>query len=202
MTHEVHTQAYWDERYRSADRIWSGNVNPRLAEAITELTPGTALDIGCGEGGDAIHLAAHGWQVTGVDVSQVALDRAARAAGDHRITWERRDYLTWAPPVDAYDLVTAHFIQLPPDQRTALHRRLAAAVRPGGTLLIVGHHPQDSHHVDRPEHLRDLMFTAEDAASALDPTAWTITTSAVDRDAIHNGEHMHLQDAVLRATKR
>src|SRR4051794_928957 len=78
----VLTQDFWEERYRSSDQIWSGNPNPRLVEHVAELTPGTALDVGCGEGADAIWLAARGWQVTALDVSTVALARGARAAAD------------------------------------------------------------------------------------------------------------------------
>jgi len=86
MSHEAHdheimfTAEYWDERYGSADSIWSGNPNPRLVSVAQELRPGVALDVGCGEGADAVWLAARGWRVTGVDVSTVALQRAERAA--------------------------------------------------------------------------------------------------------------------------
>ena len=91
------TQEFWDARYRSADRIWSGNPNPHLVAHVAELFPRTALDVGCGEGADAIWLASLGWQVTAIDVSTVALDRAAEqaaAAGRRvadRITWQHAD---------------------------------------------------------------------------------------------------------------
>ena len=87
------TQEFWDARYGSADQIWSGNPNLRLVEQVADLAPGTALDLGCGEGADAIWLAAHGWQVTGIDVSTVASDPAStlrRAAGCARSSlWPR-----------------------------------------------------------------------------------------------------------------
>ena len=87
------TPEFWDERYRSKEQVWSGNPNPHLVEQIADIAPGTALDVGCGEGADAIWLAARGWQVTAADVSQVALDRGARFAAEAgsdvaaRITW-------------------------------------------------------------------------------------------------------------------
>jgi SAM-dependent methyltransferase len=143
------TQAFWDDRYGSANQIWSGNPNQRLVEQVADLAPGSALEVGCGEGADAIWLATRGWQVTAVDVSTVALARAARQATAvgadvaERINWQQADILSWQPTPRQFDLVTAHFIHVPAVEREPLHRRFAEAVRPGGTLLIVGHHPSD-----------------------------------------------------------
>jgi SAM-dependent methyltransferase len=102
-----YTEEFWDERYRSAERLWSGQPNPQLVTQVSDLPPGEALEAGCGEGADAIWLAARGWTVTGVDVSGVALERAADHAADHaaalgpelvsRLTWQRRDLLEWTP---------------------------------------------------------------------------------------------------------
>lgn len=89
------TQEFWDDRYRSAGRLWSGQPNPQLVAQTAGLTPGDALDAGCGEGADAIWLARRGWNVTAVDVSAVALERAAASAGVEgvpaRIVWRRED---------------------------------------------------------------------------------------------------------------
>jgi 2-polyprenyl-3-methyl-5-hydroxy-6-metoxy-1,4-benzoquinol methylase len=131
------SQAAWDERYSTADQMWSGNPNPHLMATAAQLTPGTALDVGSGEGADAIWLASHGWHVTAVDISVVALERAARHAGSAgaevaaRISWQQADVLTWMPPAGQFDLVSAQFMQLPRPELESLHRRLAAAVRPG-----------------------------------------------------------------------
>jgi SAM-dependent methyltransferase len=202
------SQAAWDERYSSSDRIWSGNPNPHLVAAAEGLTPGSALDVGCGEGADAIWLAAQGWGVTGVDVSTVALDRAARQAASagprvaERITWQPADVLTWVPPARQFDLVSAQFMQLPRVERESLHARLADAVRPGGVLLIVGHHPSDlDAGIGRPHH-PDLMFTAEQVAQALDPGHWTITIASPERQVRNqDGESVTVRDAVLQATR-
>jgi 2-polyprenyl-3-methyl-5-hydroxy-6-metoxy-1,4-benzoquinol methylase len=70
----------WDERYSEHAQMWSGRPNGTLLVEVVALTPGTALDVGCGEGGDAVWLAEHGWRVTGLDVSQAALTRAQTAA--------------------------------------------------------------------------------------------------------------------------
>lgn len=142
------TASFWDAHYGARDQRWSGAPNAALVQELAdaELTPGSALDLGCGEGGDAIWLAARGWTVTGVDVSRTALDRAERAAEaagvevSRRIEWRRHD-LTVTFPVGRYDLVSAQFLQSPiadfPADR--ILRRAAGAVAEGGTLLIVTH---------------------------------------------------------------
>ncbi|MBB5868929.1 SAM-dependent methyltransferase [Allocatelliglobosispora scoriae] len=206
----VYTQEFWDERYRSADRIWSGNPNPHLVTTVTGLTPGTALDVGCGEGADAIWLAAAGWQVTAFDVSAVALERAARQAVEagtetaDRITWQRTDLLTWEPGEEQYDLVSAQFIHLPQAELAKLHRQLAAAVRPGGTLLIVGHHPSDLETSMGRPRLPELMFTAEDAAVRLDQDEWKVVAAdSRSRETVDpDGQPVTISDAVLHAVRR
>ena len=112
---DLFTQEFWDARYRSADRIWSGSPNPHLVAHVATLFPRTALDVGCGEGADTIWLASLGWHVTAIDVSTVALDRAAEqaaAAGRRvadRITWQHADVLSWdfMKPRRQFDLVGA-----------------------------------------------------------------------------------------------
>jgi SAM-dependent methyltransferase len=204
------TQEFWDARYRTADKIWSGNPNPHLVAQVADLSSGSALDVGCGEGADAIWLAAHGWQVTGIDVSTVALDRAAERAADagreisDRMTWQQADILVWDPAPQQFDLVSAQFIHLPGLARQAVHRRLAAAVRPGGSLLIVGHHPSDLEtSVGRP-NLPDLFFTADQVAAALDPDDWQIIVAAApERQTLDpEGRSVTIRDAVLHAVRR
>jgi 2-polyprenyl-3-methyl-5-hydroxy-6-metoxy-1,4-benzoquinol methylase len=204
-----YTPEYWDDRYRSTDRLWSGHVNSNLASTASELSPGTALDVGCGEGGDAIWLAEHGWTVTAIDVSVVALDRAAAQAarvGDDiagRITWQQADILAWDPSPQRYDLVSAQFIHLPQPNLEALHHRLAAAVRPGGTLLIVGHHPSDLETSIGRQRLGGIMYTAEQMAVVLDPSEWDITTTAPGRETTDpDGHKIMIQDAVVRAIRK
>ena len=212
---ETFDQAYWDARYGAADDVWSGSPNPVLVSAALSLPAGTALDIGCGEGGDAIWLATRGWQVTAVDFSAVALERAAarsrRAGGSpaesaalaDRISWEQHDFTRWVPPAGNFDLVSAQFMHLPTAQRTPLFGALAAAVARRGTLLIVGHDVSDSHHRG---HIppADLFFTAPDVAATLDPQLWRVDVAesrpraATDPD----GSPVTVSDAVLSARRR
>jgi SAM-dependent methyltransferase len=202
------TQEFWDERYRSADRLWSGQPNAQLVAQVAGLPPGEALDAGCGEGADAIWLASQGWTVTAVDVSAVALERAAGHAEAEgvagRITWQREDLLTWEPGQQRFDLVSAQFMHLPSPLLEAMHARLAAAVRPGGTLLIVNHHPDDIHaNVGRPDEL-SMFPAAEQLAAALDPAVWEVAVAAAfTRPATDlDGNPTTVTDSVLRATRR
>ncbi|MGW6057304.1 class I SAM-dependent methyltransferase [Streptomyces sp. NPDC055189] len=136
-------EAFWDERYDQSDRLWSGEPNAALVRETEGLAPGSALDLGCGEGGDAIWLARQGWRVTATDISRVALGRAAGHADQarvaDRIDWQHHDLGT-SLPAGSYDLVCAQFLhsmhEMPREQ---ILRNAAAAVARGGTLLIVGH---------------------------------------------------------------
>lgn len=206
LTVRVFSRDYWEERYGSGERVWSGNPNPQLVTTAADLPPGAALDVGSGEGADAIWLASRGWKVTGVDLSQAALDHAARHATEAGVdvAWRQADVMSWDPAPEQYDLVSAQYVHLPGPSRDALHRRLAAAVRPGGTLLIVGHHPTDLAVTTlRRPRLPHLMFTAEEIATVLDPSEWDITTSSPERPATDpHGQHITLTDAVLRAVRR
>jgi SAM-dependent methyltransferase len=204
------TREFWDERYQSAGQLWSGMSNPQLAAQTAELAPGAALDAGCGEGADAIWLASRGWTVTGVDVSAVALDRAAgyaAAAGEQiagRITWRREDLRSWTPEPARFDLVSAQFMFLPPAEQASLYERLAAAVRPGGTLLVVTHHADDLHaNVGRTGE-PDMFLSAEQLAGALARGDWDVLVAeARDRSAKDvDGQPTTVRDTVLRAARR
>ncbi len=137
--------AGWEARYAEVGGFWSGRVNETVAAVAAALDPGTALDVGCGEGGDAIWLAERGWSVTGVDVSATAVRRAAAAAlarglDGGRVTFAEVDAVD-ALPDRAFDLVTASFLHSWERDFPRLHVLRAAAdrVAPGGHLLVVSH---------------------------------------------------------------
>ena len=194
-------QASWEDRYRDAPALWSGRVNPPLVAETADLTPGRALDVGCGEGGDVLWLAGQGWQATGLDWSAVALERAAEhaaAAGlTDRVEWVQGDVESWQPPAASFDLVTAHFLHPTSDQRGPLVARLAAAVAPGGTLLWVGH-PL----VEEAAELwgADRFARAADVAADLDPADWEVLVA--DLRPRPEGQGHHPADEVLRARRR
>lgn len=197
----------WDERYAATDRIWSGRVNPVLAAEAATLTPGRALDVGSGEGGDALWLAGRGWKVVGLEFSRVARERAALHAEEaglaDRTSWRDADVRTWDPGDEGWDLVTSHFFHQPDQLLPDVVRRLAAAVAPGGTLLVVGHHPADlatgARHGDP-----TWLFTAEELVPSLDPEAFEVeAVEARTRTGPHpEGGTVEWTDAVLRARRR
>lgn len=200
----------WDERYRSRPALWSGEPNRHLVGEAAELEPGLALDVGCGEGADAIWLARRGWRVDGVDVSGVALRRAAehadRAGAEiaGRITWLHENLTAWDPGRGRYDLVSAQYMHLPPPERDVLFRGLAEAVAPGGTLLIVGHHPSDLQTtVPRPPR-PELFFTGADVVALLDPDGWDVVTEAAVARSVTDpdGRAVTVHDTVVRARRR
>ena len=203
------SEAFWDQRYRSSSAVWSGDPNAQLTVEAASLEPGSALDAGCGEGADAIWLAERGWRVTAVDISTVALERGAtnaRKVGNDvaaRITWEQKDLLTWEPSPETYDLVSAQFMQLPPEQRTGLFNRLAAGVATGGTLLIVGHSPSDLHTTAARPPMPERFFSADEIADALDASSWRVIVSeSRHRDGRDPGGHtVAVQDEVLVARR-
>jgi SAM-dependent methyltransferase len=119
-----------------------------------------------------------------------------------RITWRREDLLTWVPEPDRFDLVSAQFMHFPRAELAAFHQRLAAAVRPGGTLLLIAHHPEDLH--ARRNGRPDLFWYAEDIAASLEPGRWEVRMAeASGRSAIdHDGQLVTVRDTVLRAARR
>jgi SAM-dependent methyltransferase len=203
-------EKFWDARYGTSSRIWSGDPNIHLVSEASELAPGTALDAGSGEGADAIWLAERGWRVTAVDVSGVALrrgeERATEAGADvaRRIDWLREDLTRWEPPQSSYDLVSAQYMHLPKTPRELLFAHLAASVATGGTLLIVGHHPSDLQTtVPRPP-VPELFYTAEEVAKALDPNGWEILVSEARARRVTDpaGQSATVHDTVIRARRR
>lgn len=166
---------FWEDRYRSTERVWSGLVNPRLAEVAAELPVGRALDLGCGEGADALWLAERGWQVVAVDVSATALQRARKAAADRNLL-QRINFahlnLNEGFPGGMFDLVSAQYLHSPARlEREAVLRRAADRLNPGGVLLIVDHGappPWAQHDGQCFPGIDDVL-----ASLRLDTTRWT-----------------------------
>jgi SAM-dependent methyltransferase len=165
----------WDEMYRSRDQIFSGNPNGVLVAETIDLPPGQALDVGCGEGADALWLARRGWQVTAVDISGIALQRAAAAATDikGRVAWTRANLTTTPPPTGAFDLVSIHYFPLMRQPGHAALRGLLDAVAPGGTLLFATHALSDLALRQEEDFDPADYYQPNDIAQLLDP-AWNV----------------------------
>ncbi len=204
----VMNKEFWDERYRSAPALWSGNPNPHLVAEAASLAAGSALEVGCGEGADAIWLAQLGWTVTAVDISSVALERAhAHADALHpeigaRITWRQTDLTDWTPPPSSFDLVSVQFMHLPSALRIPIYQGLADAVAPGGMLLIVAHHPSDMETTIPRPPVPDWFFTADELADELDGGWSILALDARPRSAVDPaGEQVTIHDTVLIARR-
>jgi SAM-dependent methyltransferase len=167
--------SHWNERYASDDYVWHLDPNVFLVEEVNDLPPRRALDLACGEGRNAVWLAGQGWTVTGVDFSDVGLEKARRLAADRRVTceWVCADATTWTPPAEMFDLVIAFYLQLPPEPRRRAMGVALRALSVGGTLLVVAHDttnlvdgtggPQDPAVLYAPEDvLDDLRSTGTD----------------------------------------
>ncbi|HEY5434186.1 MAG TPA: class I SAM-dependent methyltransferase [Candidatus Limnocylindrales bacterium] len=170
----------WDRKYAERAALWSGHANPALREVAARLEPGTALDVGCGEGGDAVWLAERGWTVVGIDLSAVALERATAAAAERgvgeRCTWIAGDVTQGVVASGiasgigtdgGFDLVTSHYLHEPPEVRAAAWLAETDLTAPGGVLLIVGHHPDDEAPAGRGPRDPSVLFSPEEVAEAL-----------------------------------
>ncbi|GAA1059134.1 class I SAM-dependent methyltransferase [Agromyces bracchium] len=194
----------WDEAYSGDEARWSGNPNAQLVAEASALTPGTALDVGCGEGGDVIWLAQRGWRVTGADFSANGLARAAEhaeAAGvADRTDWWQVDARTFAPDGRSFDLVTTHFLHPPDHGMVHVVRRLAGAVAPGGHLLVVGHAPSAAFAHLSASH-RDAMFLAADLLPGLPDDFEVLVVEQRPRTTVRDGETMEVHDSTLLARR-
>jgi len=168
----------WDERYRARELVWPAEPNRWVVEEVRGLTPGRALDLACGEGRNSLWLAGEGWDVTGVDFSAVALERAARLAaqrGDsvvRRVHWIQADVTTYEPQPGSQDLVVISYLHLPPPGRGQVFRRAARALRPGGHLVVVGHDLQNLTHGSGGPSDPAVLFTADDVLADVLGTSW------------------------------
>jgi 2-polyprenyl-3-methyl-5-hydroxy-6-metoxy-1,4-benzoquinol methylase len=196
----------WDERYSGEDDVWTGAPNPQLVTEASALRPGTALDVGCGEGGDVIWLAQNGWTATGADFSQRALARAARHAEEAgvagRTDWWQVDARDFSAQERRYDLVTTHFLHPGEGAMVDVVRRLCAAVAAGGHLLVVGHAPAAEDASPRPASHHRAMFLAEDLLAGLTDDFDAVVVEQRPRSVTRAGAVIDISDSTLLARRR
>ncbi len=192
----------WNQRW-AGERAHASTAPSRFLTAeVADLRPGTALDLACGAGRNAVWLAERGWQVTAVDFSGVALGMAGSLAAERgvEVDWIESDVLTWAPPARAYDLVCVLYLQLPAPERATALARAASAVRAGGTLLIVGHDRLNLTEGWGGPTQPDVLFTPDDVVAEIGDlrvekaqrVRRTVAEPAATREAI---------DALVRARR-
>ena len=214
MEHEPHERRFdsdgqsdeWDGRYRDpGDTMWSGRPNGRFVAEVEELSPGHALDVGCGEGADAIWLAQRGWTVTAIDVSEVAVTRARAAAeaADVTVEWVSGDALATPFPPGSFDLVSIQYPALPKASGEAAVQALLASIRSGGVLLAVYHDLDDEHR----EHMKTKGFDPADYFGADELVPLLAADFSIERHAVEPRidpppGNPHIADVVLRARRR
>jgi SAM-dependent methyltransferase len=164
----------WDERHSHGDFEGDG-PNPTLVGGVAGLTPSSALELAAGSGTNAVWLATQGWRTTAVDWSPVGLanGRAKKETAGVEVEWLERDLFVWTPPVGAFDLVVVVYLHLPPDERAVVYARAAAAVAPGGRLVVVAHDPINATEGQGGPPDTTRLFTAAELATELlaaDPT--------------------------------
>jgi uncharacterized OsmC-like protein len=159
----------WDERYRGAPLLWTERPNQLVVEEVSGLKPGRALDLGAGEGRNAVWLAEQGWQVTAVDFSPVALDRAASRAKQSgvQVEWVQADVTQYTPAAASFDLVVILYLHLPPDARQRVLAQAANGLRPGGRIVIVEHDLENLSSGHGGPQEPSVLFTPERVTAAL-----------------------------------
>jgi SAM-dependent methyltransferase len=198
--------AEWDARYSERDgAMWSGRPNGRLVAELIDLSPGRALDVGCGEGADAIWLARRGWTVTAIDISDVAVRRAREAAAQAcaEVEWVCGDALQTAFPTRSFDLVSMQYPALPKAAGEAAVWTLIDTVRPGGLLLAVYHDLDDEHR----EHMKSrgvdpAAYVGANDLGGLLGDGFTVELHVVEPRIEPPPGASHIADVVLRARRR
>lgn len=162
-------EADWNARYAGRELVWTAEPNRVFAGEVADLQPGRALDLGSGEGRNAVWLAERGWRVTAVDFAAAGLAKARELAASRgvEVDWVHADLLEYEPAAGAFDLVAILYLQLPRDELDVVLRRAAAAVALGGTLLVLGHDTTNLREGYGGPKDVSVLFTPEDVIASL-----------------------------------
>jgi len=162
MDREV-MQDMWNNRYQESETVFGHEANQFLVEIVEDVDRGTALDLGCGQGRNALWLAESGFTVTGLDLSPVAIAQARARAAELGLdaAFESVDLLTWEPDGQEWNLVVLAYIHLPEQMRRAVHTAAQRAVAPGGTIVVIAHHLDNLGEGTGGPQRPDWLFTEE-----------------------------------------
>ena len=199
----------WDKKYKDSELLWSADANIWVRDLTQDLPPGAALDVAAGEGRNALWLVARGWQVTAVDFSAVALERARTLAEEHlgrdaeRLTTLVTDVQMWVPQPRSYDLVLVAYLHLPEQQRRSVMRAAAEAVAPGGTLLVVGHDLENLTSGHGGPQDPAVLYRPSDIAQDIEPTDLIVDRSETVRRSMTDaqGQPAEALDAIVLARR-
>ncbi len=198
------SSADWDRRYAGSELLWTAEPNRFLVAEAAGLPPGRALDLACGEGRNAVWLAERGWQVTGVDFSAAGLAKAEELARARGVDVElvRADLAGWEPERAAFDLVVVLYLQLPAAERRPVLRRAAAAVAPGGLLLVVAHDRSNLEHGWGGPQNPSVLYSPADVAADVEPEGLEIERAAVvERPVVTDDGERTALDLLVRARR-
>ena len=199
----------WDKKYKESELLWSADANIWVRNLTADLPPATALDVAAGEGRNALWLVARGWQVTAVDFSAVALERARTLAEENlgpdaeQLTTLVADVQTWVPQPRSYDLVLVAYLHLPEHQRRPVMRAAAEAVAPGGTLLVVGHDLENLASGHGGPQDAAVLYQPSDIAKDIEPADLIVDRSETVRRPMTDGQGQPAEalDAVVLARR-
>ena len=195
----------WDERYSGTEFEWSTHPNQFAEAELTGLPPGRALDLAAGEGRNSVWLAGRGWRVTAVDFSRVGLEKgrklsAARGVGEHQVDWVVADLSEYEPAREAYELVLIAYLQVDAALRARVLAGAAAALVPGGTLLVIGHDLTNlTEGVGGPQD-PGVLYTPEAITAEL-PGLRIVRAGRVRRTVERDGEQATAVDTLVRAER-
>ncbi len=190
--------ATWDERYSTSELVWTGRANQFVEAHLADLDPATAIDLGAGEGRNAVWLASRGWDATAVDFSQVGLDKAQQLAAEHgvEVTTVCADATTWAPDAPV-DLVVVSYLQLPSPQQRVVLEHAATWLRPGGTLFVIAHDRSNVDHGYGGPPSADVCYTVDETVAALGGLNVTTAEVAERRVETPDGTKVALDTLVI-----
>jgi SAM-dependent methyltransferase len=194
----------WNDRYATAEYVWKADPNIFLAAEAATLPAGRAVDLACGEGRNAVWLAEQGWTATGVDFSEVGLDKGRRLAGDRGVdvTWVCADATTWVPPEDGYGLVVVCYLQLPAGQRRQAIGVAGRALAPGGTLLVVAHDSTNLTNGTGGPPKPDVLYRPDDVLADLEAAGIDVTVERAETvERVVTGAERPALDCLVRVRR-
>jgi SAM-dependent methyltransferase len=194
---------FWDERYAEHETVWGAAPNRWVEQELAELAPGTALDVACGEGRNAVWLAQRCWRVIAVDFSAVGLAKGAeherRAGVRYPIEWVCADVTTYRA-ASSVDVALICYLQLPAASRRAAVRAAAGTLAPGGMLLVVGHDSRNLTDGTGGPQDPAVLFTAADLVADLDGLGLQIERADEVLRPVEGADRPAI-DALLRAVR-